>query len=176
MAMLNNVNLDKLKATVEKAKAGLGTLKKVNKVEGEWLFGEGRPQFRAAVKTEKGKIALEADQPSFLGGGGSAPGPMIYCLYGVASCFAATFATIAAKEGIELTKLKIIAESHVDLSRSMGLSDNPTVEGVTFKVLCEAKAGKEKIEEIKRLAQERCPAVYCLTTPIPLQVELMEEG
>lgn len=175
MSMLNNVNLDKIMATLEKAKADLSTLKKVNIVEGEWLFREGGPQFRAEVKIEGRKAVLEADQPSFLGGSGSAPGPMIHCLYGVASCFAATFATIAAKEGVELTKLKIVAESHVDLSRSLGVSDNPTVDKVIFKVLCEATAGKEKIEEIKRLAQERCPAVYCLTTPIPLQVELAEE-
>ncbi len=171
---MNNVDLGKIKATVEKAEADPSTLKKVNMIEGDWLLGEGGPQFRAEVQIETGKVALEADQPGFLGGSGSAPGPMIYCLYGVASCFAATFATIAAKEGIELTKLKVIAESHVDLSQSMGLSDNPTVDKVTFKVLCEAKAGKEKIEELKKLAQERCPAVYCLTTPIPLRVELIE--
>jgi uncharacterized OsmC-like protein len=40
-------------------------------------------------------------------------------------------------------------------------------------VLCETNAGNEKIEEIKKLAQERCPAVYCLTTPIPLKVVLI---
>jgi uncharacterized OsmC-like protein len=176
MATLNNVNLDKLRTTVEKAKEKLSILKKVNKVEGEWLLvGRGGPQFKAMIRTEKGEITLEADQPSFLGGSGTAPGPMIYCLYGVTSCFAATFATIAAEKGVELEKLKITAESHVDLSRSMGLSDNPVVDRVTFKVLCEAKAGKEVIQEIKKLAQERCPAVYCLTKPIPLRVELVEE-
>jgi uncharacterized OsmC-like protein len=175
MPTLNNVNLDKLKATIDKAKTDLGVLKKVNRVEGEWLLGEGGPQFRAIVHTEKGKILLEADQPGFLGGSGSAPGPMIYCLYGVASCFAATFATIAAKEGVELRKLKITAESHVDLSRSLGLSENPTVEKVVFRVLCDADAPRKKLEDIKKLARERCPAAYCLTTPIPLQVELVEE-
>lgn len=173
--MINKVNIAKLKATVEKGKKDLNTLKKVNRVEGEWLLEEEGPQFRAIIKTEKGKIPLEADQPSFLGGGGSAPGPMIYCLYGVTSCFAATFATIAAEKGVKLKKLKVTAESHVDLSRSMGLSDNPVVDKVIFNVECEANATKEAVQEIKELAQERCPAVYCLTNPIPLEVKLQED-
>jgi len=40
-------------------------LKKVNRIEGEWLLEEEGPQFRAKVKTEKGEYSLEADQPSF---------------------------------------------------------------------------------------------------------------
>ena len=169
---VNRVDLENLKATVEKAKKDPSAVKKVNKVEGEWLLDEDGPQFRARIKTEEGEFVLEADQPSFLGGGGSAPGPMIYCLFGVTSCFAATFATIAAEKGVELRKLSITAESHVDLSRSMGLSDNPVVDRVIFRVLCEADGSEKEIEKIKKLAQERCPAVYCLTTPIPLEVEL----
>jgi uncharacterized OsmC-like protein len=171
---LNRVDLEKLRATVEKARKDPDAVKKVNKVEGEWVLEEDGPQFRASVKTERGEFVLEADQPSFLGGTGSVPGPMIYCLYGVTSCFAATFATIAAEKGVGLKKLRITAESHVDLSRSMGLSDNPVVDRVIFKVECEAPGSEKEIEEIKKLAQERCPAVYCLTTPIPLKVELVK--
>ena len=172
--ILNRVNLSNLKETVGKAKKDPNVLKKVNRIEGEWLLKEDGPQFRAIVKTEKGEYSLEADQPSFLGGGGTAPGPMIYCLYGVTSCFAATFASIAAEKGVELKKLRVTAESYVDLSRSMGLTDNPVVDQVVFKVQCETKDIAD-IEEIKRLAMERCPAVYCLTKPISLQIKLMEE-
>lgn len=171
---MNRVNMDNLNSTIEKAKKNPDVLRKVNRIEGEWLLeGEG-PQFRAVIKTEKGDYTLEADQPSFLGGKGTAPGPMIYCLYGVTSCFAATFASIAAEKDVELKKLKVIAESYVDLSRSMGLTDNPVVDQVVFKVQCETKDSAD-VDEIKRLAMERCPAVYCLTNPIQLQVKLIEE-
>ncbi len=172
MPSLNRFNLDKLAATLEKVKKNPAEARKVNRIEGEWLLSESEAQFRSEVTTEKGRFLIESDQPGFFGGNGSRPSPMQYCLYGVASCYAATFAGIAAEKGIELKRLKVVAEANMDLSRPLGLSENPVVEQVKFTVLCEANAGEEKISEIKKLAEKRCPAVFCLTNPIKLSVEL----
>lgn len=167
----NNVNLDKLASSMAEMQKDPSKLKKINKVEGEWNLGEGS-QFRAEVSFENGKIKLEADQPSFLGGGGTNPGPLIYCLYGSASCYVATFATMAAMEGVELKKLRIVAESFIDLSKVFGLGEKPIAEKVKFTLFVESDAPKEKIKQIEELATQRCPAVYCLTNPIPLETEL----
>lgn len=167
----NNVDLDKLNNTVNEVKKDLSKAKKVNKIEGDWNVGKGS-QFRAVVQFEGGKVTLEADQPSFLGGGGTQPGPMIYCLYGSASCYAATFATMAAMQGITLKKLKIVAESAIDFSRVFGLSNNPIAEKVKFTLFVDSDAPASKIRELEGLSKERCPAVYCLTNPIPLETEL----
>lgn len=167
----NNINVEGINATVEKIKKDPSAAKKVNRMEGEWNTGEG-PQFSATVTFEKGRATIEADQPSFLGGGGSRPGPMIYCLYGSASCYAATFATMAALEGVEIRKLTITAESSMDLSKVFGLSDNPIAEKVRFILQVDSPAPAEKIREIEALSKERCPAVYCLTNPIALETEL----
>jgi len=76
-------------------------------MEGTWNVGEGDgPQFEAEVSFEKGKLNLEMTQPTFLGGSGTRPGPMHYCLFGLASCYAATFATIAAMEDLPLKDLR----------------------------------------------------------------------
>jgi len=84
-------------------------------MEGTWNVGEGDgPQFEAEVSFEKGKLNLEMTQPTFLGGSGTRPGPMHYCLFGLASCYAATFATIAAMEDLPLKGFKIIAENRMD--------------------------------------------------------------
>jgi len=115
---------------------------------------------------------MEADQPTFLGGSGSNPGPMHYCLYGSASCYAATYATLAAMENVKIRKLKILAESHVDFSGVLGLSDNPIIEGAKFTLEVDSDSSKEKLKELEKLASERCPAVYCLTNPIKLDTEL----
>lgn len=171
---LNNVDVDKLKNVKAEIQKDLSRAKKVNRVEGEWNPGEGS-QFRAVVNFEGGKMTIEADQPTFLGGGGTQPGPMIYCLYGSASCYAATFATFAAMEGVELKKLKIIAESFMDFSKVLGLSDNPIAEGVRFTLYVECDAPEEKLRQIEELSRQRCPAVYCLTNPIPLATELVVE-
>lgn len=168
---INNVNVDKLKATVQDVSKDLSKSKKVTKVEGEWRLNGGA-QFGATVSFENGKITLEADQPTFLGGGGTQPGPMIYCLYGSASCYVATFATMAAMEGIALKKLRITAESNLDFSKVFGLSNNPIAEKVKFTLYVESDAPAEKLRALEELSKQRCPAVYCLTNPIPLETEM----
>lgn len=168
---INNVDVDKVNATVDNVKKDLTVAKKLNKIEGDWNVGQGS-QFRATVQFEGGKATLEADQPSFLGGGGTQPGPMIYCLYGSASCYAATFATMAAMSGITLRKLKVVAESSLDFSKVFGLSNNPITEKVKFTLFVESDAPAAKLRELEELSKERCPAVFCLTNPIPLETDL----
>lgn len=168
---MNNINVDRVNGTALEFKANIAKAKKVNKIEGEWNLNQGS-QFRATVQFENGKVTLEADQPTFLGGGGTQPGPMIYCLYGSASCYVATFATMAAMEGVALRKLRVTAESNIDFSKVFGLSDNPIAEKVKFTLYVESDAPADKIRELEELSRQRCPAVYCLTNPIPLETEL----
>jgi hypothetical protein len=33
-------------------------------------------------------------------------------------------------------------------------------------------AAPEKLEGLRRLAEERCPGVYCITNPIPFESEI----
>jgi uncharacterized OsmC-like protein len=148
MTVINNVNLESLKKTEEKFKKDPSLAKKINRIEGEWILdSKTGPQFRAEIFIEKGTAILEANQPTSLGGGGTRAGPMHYCLYGVAACFAATFATIAASESVVLKRLKVKAEANMDLSRSFGLSENPVVSKVDFKVDVDSDASEEKIKE-----------------------------
>jgi len=172
---INNVNREAMRKFAEEAKRNPEVAKKSKRVEGEWVLDESRPQFRARLEYPMGTDRVEADAVPFMGGGGRKPDPLQYCLYGTASCFAGTFAAIAAMEGVVLKKLTVVAENKVDLSRTLGLSDNPIVQGVEITVNVQADAPKEKLAEIERLARERCPGVYCLTHPIPLRTQLVVE-
>jgi len=96
-----------------------------------------------------------------------------YCLFGLAACFAQTFASIAAEKGIRLIELKVSVENKVNLSKALGLSEEPIVEKVKLQVNASSD-GKENLDEVKKLAEERCPGVYCLTNPIKLDVELVQ--
>jgi uncharacterized OsmC-like protein len=78
---------------------------------------------------------------------------------------------IASVEGVELEKLGISVENSADLSKTLGLSENPIVEGVEVTFRIRSNAPKAKIEAIEKLAQERCPGVYCLTNPIKLETK-----
>ena len=166
------MSLENLERTLETFRADPVQARKTNRVEGTWNLEAGQPQFSARLTFEGGEMTLEADQPTKQGGGGSRPGPMLYCLYGMVSCYAATFATIAAMMGVELKALRIVAESDVNFAPVFGLAEAPIVEGVRLTLHVESDVPREQIEEVERLAVQRCPGVYCMTNAIPLKTRL----
>ena len=169
---INNVNVQAMGAFADQVQADPSQAKKQKRVEGRWNFEDGRPQFVATMAHATGERRVEADFAPFMGGAGLAPDPIQYCLYGLAACYAGTFVGLAASEGVKLRALGVIAENRVDLSRSMGLSDNPVVEQVSLTLKVDSDAEPAVLAELERLAKERCPGVYCLTNPIPLETRL----
>ena len=118
---------------------------------------------------------MESDFAPFMGGRGLAPDPIQYCLYGMAACYAGTFVSVATAEGIALQRLRVSVENKVDLTRTLGLSSNPIVEGVQVTLTVAADAPQEKLNQIEALARDRCPGVYCLVNPIQLTTSLITE-
>jgi uncharacterized OsmC-like protein len=172
---LNNINTEAAGKFMEEAKNDPLVAKKSKRVEGEWVFEEGQPQFKATLAFNEGERVLESDFAPFMGGMGLAPDPIQYCLYGLAACYAATFVSIAAMEGIALQGVKIAVENKVDLTRALGLSSNPIVEGVEVTLTVKADVPRERLESIEALARDRCPGVYCLVNPIQLTTSLVTE-
>jgi len=170
--IVNNVNLERLKQTIEEAKADPQKARRVTRVEGRWNLEQGKPQFAGVFKYESGEVTIEADQPSVLGGGGRLPGPLHYCVYGLASCYAATFASMAAMMGVPLRKLEVVADAHFNFSRVFGLSDAPALEEVRITLLVDSDADQAKLQELEELSRQRCPAVYVLSHEVPLIAEV----
>ncbi|MDR7435549.1 MAG: OsmC family protein [Armatimonadota bacterium] len=167
---MHNVHVQKLLQTAQEFREDPDKAKRPASLQGVWNVQEGEPQFTAVVKFEGGESVLEMDQPTFLGGGGTRPGPIQYCLYGFAACFAGTLASVAAEQGVTLKRLEVTVETTLDFSRVFGLSENPIAEGITIVPLIEADADPSTIQRVKELAAQRCPAVYCLTNPIRVSV------
>ncbi len=161
-AFVEEVMKDKTKAFKEK------------KILGTWNFTEGKPQFTATLEHPNGSTTVEADGPPFLGGSGIKPDPVQYCLFGLAACYAQTFASVAAEKGIELKSLKVAAENKVNLTKALGIGNDPIVERAKLTVDVSCGAEEAVIHEIESLARERCPGVYCLTNPIKLDIEVLK--
>jgi uncharacterized OsmC-like protein len=173
---LNNINTDAAGKFMEEARNDPQVAKKTKRVEGEWVFGEGRPQFKATLAFNEGERVVDSDFAPFMGGKGLAPDPIQYCLYGMAACYAGTFVSVATMEGIALQGLRIAVENKVDLTRTLGLSSNPIVEGVEVTLTVTSDAPREKLQQVEALARDRCPGVYCLINPIQLTTNLVAEG
>jgi uncharacterized OsmC-like protein len=168
MGRINNVDIDKVNQFGEQLKADPSKAKKTQVIEGEWLVTEGGAQFRSTINFEGGQTVFEVDSPTFMGGGGKLPGPMHYCFYGLASCYTATFATMASMLGIELKRLTTRVEADVNFSRVFGISDAPVMEEVRVTLYVVSNAPEEKIREAEGLAIQRCPVVFTLKNPVKL--------
>ncbi len=168
MKKRNNVDLDKMTAFEEEVRKNRAKAKRTQVLEGEWIVKEGQVQFRSPIQFEGGKATFEADNPTFMGGGGSLPGPMHYCFFGLASCYTGVFATIATMLGIELKQVKTRVEADLNFSRMVGLGDEPPMEEVRVKLTVVSDAPPEKIKEAENLAQQRCPVVYTMRNVVKL--------
>lgn len=168
---MRNVNASTAAAFVAQVEKDPAAAAKHKVVEGVWNFEEGRPQFRAVLEFPKGKAAVDCEMPAFAGGWGTSPDPIQYCLFGMAACYGTTFASAAAQEDVDLTVLKVRAENDIDLRKQIGLGQDPIIQRVRFTVEA-AGAPREVLERLKRLADERCPGVECVTRSIPLETVL----
>jgi uncharacterized OsmC-like protein len=128
---------------------------------------------RTELSYEKGKQAIEIDSPSFMGGSGNRLGPMAYCVAGMVSCFIATFVNVAAGQGIRLTKLAVDAECSINFAKSFDVADEPITEGISFQIDAQSdNADKQRLQEIVKMAEERCPAMYSMMHVIKVDARI----
>lgn len=168
MQKINNVNIEGVQSFEVQMKKDRSLARKTQSVEGEWLLEEGNTQFVSKIKFEGGETEFKVDNPTFMGGSGSLPGPMHYCFYGLASCYTGTFATMAAMLGIKLKKLTTKVEADVNFSRVFGISEEPIMDEVRVKLTVVSDEPEERIKQAEELALQRCPVVYTLKNPVKL--------
>jgi uncharacterized OsmC-like protein len=168
MARTNNIDAEKIGNVADQMKADQSKARKTQIIEGHWILGDGGPQFASNIKFESGEITLESDNPTFMGGGGTLPGPMHYCFYGLASCYTGVFAAAATELGIHLDSLAIRVEADLNFARVFGISEEPIMEEVRVILRVASSSTEEKLREAERLALERCPVVYTLRNQIRL--------
>ena len=173
--IINNVDMDKVSQTTANGHKDKSTLKKPVKLQGEWkLDASTGYQFRTELSFEKGKEVIEIDSPSYLGGNGNRLGPMGYCVAGIASCFIATFATIAASRGIRLTKLTANVECKINFAKTFDVADEPITEGITFRIGADSDSvDKTELQRLVKMAEERCPAMYSMSHVINVDATII---
>lgn len=165
----NNVNLAAVGALVERAKSEPGAVRMQKRVEGSWSFRDGAPQFSASLVHGVGGSLLQADMAPPFGGGGLAPDPLQYMLFGLAACYTATVVMIASMEGVELGEVKAVAENSVDVSRTLGLGDKPLVERVSVRVTVSAPVDDARLARWAKAAREGCPFAFTIANAVPLE-------
>jgi uncharacterized OsmC-like protein len=172
MSRINNVDLQRMDEFTTQVREDPSKSRRTQVIEGEWILDDSGPQFTSTVAFEAGKATFQADNPTFMGGSGSLPGPMHYCFFGLASCYTGVFASMAASLGVELKSLTARVEADVNFSKVFGLGEEPIMEEVRVILKAVSDAPEEKIREAERLALERCPVVFTLRNVIKLTPSL----
>ncbi len=164
---MHNVRVEQITTTAEKAKQDASAaVVKIN-IKGDWRVDESQKQFAGLVTFPQGEFLLEADFPPFLGGAGRAPSPLAYCFYGAMSCYGSTFASQAAMAGVEIEQMHITLSLQVDFRTALGVGEFTPLSEFKFEVQVKSPATDEEIEKVKRLTDERCPAIWAMKNPVP---------
>ncbi|MBU0508567.1 OsmC family protein [bacterium] len=166
------VNLSAIMNFAGEVQSDKNLARKTKTVSGTCNFADGQPHFEAVLEFPKGKATLPSDQPPFMGGGGLAPDPILYCLYGTASCFAGTMMLIIAQRNLKVDSLKVSVQNKLNLLKPLGLGEAPLVEGVTISLEYSGAATQREMDEAVAEAMETCPGAYCLKNPILTSAEI----
>ena len=175
--IINNTDLDKIQKAIENGQKDKQLLKKPVKLQGEWNFDIQKGyQFKTELSYEQGKQIIEIDSPSFLGGNGGRLGPMGYCVAGITSCFIATFVNVVSSQGIRLEKLNVNAECNINFAKTFDIADDPITEGINFEIDVKTAGNetveKQRLQELVKMAEERCPAIYSMSHVINVNAKI----
>ena len=166
---MHNVNVEALEATAAAAAADPAAALQQVALTGDWQVEEGATQFTTQIPIPSGGVVdFAADFPPPMGGTGAAPSPLAYCFWGGIACYAMTFAQEAAREGIELRALRGRVDAQMDMTRALGLSEQPPLEEINWTLEVDSDADDAAIEKLRQIADARCPGAWCLRNPLTI--------
>jgi len=168
---LNNIDVQQVKDYSEAIQHDPGEAKFTAKVEGDWLFDEGGPQFCSTVKVKDGTYTMEASHPNF-SGPGCRPGPMAFGLFWFAACYSSTFVTEAAIRNIRLAAVKTRVEADLDYTAQFDLGENPLINEYRVTMEVSGDISEAQVQDLKEYALERCMGMFTIKHAIPLKAEV----
>ena len=168
---LNNIDLEQVTEYREEMKNDPEEARFTAKIQGEWLFDEDGPQFRATVPVLGGTYTMESSHPNF-SGPRKFPGPMAFGLFWFAACFTSTFMTEAAQQQVRIDQVKTRVEADLNYLAQFDLGNDPLVEEYRIFLEVKTSAPEKKVQELRDHALKGCMGMYTITHAVRLKPEL----
>jgi len=168
---LNNIDTKQVKDYKEEIKKDPKEAKFTAKIEGDWLFEEGGPQFRSSVKVKDGTYTMEASHPNFAGPG-IRPGPMAFGLFWFASCYTCTFVTEAAMRNLKLASVKTRVEADLDYTAQFDLGKSPLITEYRVFIDVKGDANDAQVQDLKEYALKKCMGMFTIRHAIALKADV----
>ncbi len=122
------------------------------------------------------KHSIEIDEPAQLGGTDKGPNPVELVLAALGSCQAIILKIYAEKIGVQLKSLETIVEGDLDAGGFLGVPNiRPGFQKVKATTKIKAKGSQAKIQELLKLAEERCPVLDILRNPVPVEIQITKD-
>jgi uncharacterized OsmC-like protein len=145
---------------------------------------KGKTNWRAKVRWQGGTKSdvyirdfppIRMDEPPGLTGTNTAPNMVEYTIGALGACWITGFAANASARGINIEDLEIELQGEIDLRGFFGLSDqvNPGYDAVKARVLIQADAPKEKLQELYQDVLRTSPVGSTLSRPVKIDSELV---
>jgi uncharacterized OsmC-like protein len=119
--------------------------------------------------------AVTTDMAASVGGGASAPTPAWLMRAALASCDATLIAMEAARDGVELTDLKVSVDSTTDFRGILGVDDSIDAGPSEVRVCVEvaaANADEGQLREIVKRAEARSPVRDAVVREVSMATEI----
>jgi len=168
---LNNIDLKQVVEFKETIRKDPRLAAFTARIEGDWLFEEGEPQFRSTVKVKEGTYTMEASHPNFAGPG-IRPGPMAFGLFWFAACYTSTFVTEASVRKLRFTAIKTKIEAELDYTAQFDLGENPLIN--EYRVVMEVSGDitDAQLQDLKEYALKRCMGMFTIRNAIRLKADV----
>jgi uncharacterized OsmC-like protein len=121
-------------------------------------------------EVQNGDWRLQVDQPLEMGGDNTAPDPGVYGRACLSACLAQGYVMVLAEQGITPKRLEVEVSGRMDARASIGLEGGPSgYQGISYKVVIEADAPRERIEELLKESERRSPWLYNFLNALPAE-------
>jgi uncharacterized OsmC-like protein len=168
---LNNIDLKQVNDFREAIRKDPQSAAFTAKIEGEWVFEDGSPQFRSTVKVKDGTYTLEASHPNFAGPG-IRPGPMAFGLFWFAACYTSTFITEASVRGLCFSAIKTKIEADLDYTAQFDLGEQPLISEYRVVMEVAGEVNDAQVQDLKEFALKRCMGMFTIRHAIPLKADV----
>lgn len=127
-----------------------------------------------AVAVQLGKHSVPADEPKFLGGGGTAPTPVGYLIAALGSCVAIGLSYWSDLLDIPFESAQVVVEGGINPAGAYALRDGVTSSFTDLRVDIRISGSEtsDRYEALVAKTQSYSPLLETLSSPIDVPMEL----
>ncbi|MBC7194927.1 MAG: OsmC family protein [Caldisericia bacterium] len=138
--------------------------------------------FEASVELKEGltfeaktrNFSLMIDEPENLGGKDKGPNPVEYLLVALGGCLGIVIQVVAKEMNLKINGIKINLKGELNPLRFMGkdFSERAGYKKINVEVEIHSDESKEKLQELIKKVEERCPISDNIRNVTPVNIVL----